>query len=234
MARPAGIEPTTFLSVVKRSIQLSYGRIISPRRITSVPVYNTRLFLFWQVPFSKLHQVTKEIGDAAWMISALHPLYAIIPRMTSHHRYLSRSGHIDRCRSHRCSGRDRRFSHLRTAVRNRSDNTIPVSCLSFGYDRPPVQRHPAQIGQCGGCGCPYPMTASAWWWWSTVRTSCSCSRQARSRSSGPRHTPGHARRFDTMRLLTDQRKGMRPQDHAGDQPAQDGRKLQLRHQLADE
>ena len=56
MARPAGIEPTTFWSVGKRSIQLSYGRIISPRRITSVPVYNTRLFLFWQVPFSKLHQ----------------------------------------------------------------------------------------------------------------------------------------------------------------------------------
>ena len=27
MARPAGIEPTTFWSVVKRSIQLSYGRI---------------------------------------------------------------------------------------------------------------------------------------------------------------------------------------------------------------
>ena len=28
MARPAGIEPTTFWSVVKRSIQLSYGRIV--------------------------------------------------------------------------------------------------------------------------------------------------------------------------------------------------------------
>ena len=53
MARPAGIEPTTFWSVVKRSIQLSYGRIISPRRITSVPVYNNRLFLFLQDLFSR-------------------------------------------------------------------------------------------------------------------------------------------------------------------------------------
>ena len=62
MARPRGVEPLTFWSVVKRSIQLSYGRIISPRRITSVPVYNTRLFLFWQVFFSNF-PVMAQIRD---------------------------------------------------------------------------------------------------------------------------------------------------------------------------
>ena len=173
------------------------------------------------------------------MISAPHSLfflYAISPRMTSHHRYLSRSGHIDRCRSHRCSGRDRSFSHLRTAVRNTSDNTIPfLVCLLDMIDRlfsvilPRLGNSRMRLPIANDCVSVVMMIERPDFLILFQTSSVPIIR--------PRHTPGHARRFDTIKdpaTPDDQRKGMQPRDHAGDQPAQDGRKFQLRHQLADE
>ena len=99
--------------------------------------------------------IKKSFAQLHWKKTSYYRIFTVAsaaltsPPDTPNFNMFITSGHIFRCRSRRCSGRDRSFSHLRTAVRNRSDNTVPVSCLSFGYDRPPVQRHPARPGQCG-------------------------------------------------------------------------------------